>query len=59
MESFWLCDDCLFGAAYEDYSTYRCITRQMRPNNVSPRYTGGWFAYCPSVPTSIPKPAGE
>jgi len=21
MESFWLCDDCLFGAAYEDYST--------------------------------------
>lgn len=20
MESFWLCDDCLFGAAYEDYS---------------------------------------
>ncbi|PBJ16409.1 hypothetical protein BSF43_02190 [Pseudomonas ogarae] len=21
MESFWLCDDCLFAAAYEDYST--------------------------------------
>ncbi len=21
MESFWLCDGCLFGAAYEDYST--------------------------------------
>ncbi|WP_017530151.1 hypothetical protein [Pseudomonas fluorescens] len=21
MECFWLCDDCLFGAAYEDYST--------------------------------------
>jgi hypothetical protein len=20
MESFWLCDDCLFAAAYEDYS---------------------------------------
>ncbi|VVM69576.1 hypothetical protein PS673_01705 [Pseudomonas fluorescens] len=21
MESFWLCDDCLFAAAYEDHST--------------------------------------
>lgn len=21
MESFWLCDDCLFATAYEDYST--------------------------------------
>ncbi|WP_223473651.1 hypothetical protein [Pseudomonas sp. BF-B-27] len=21
MESFWLCDDCLFAVAYEDYST--------------------------------------
>lgn len=21
MESFWLCDDCLFAEAYEDYST--------------------------------------
>lgn len=21
MESFWLCDECLFAAAYEDYST--------------------------------------
>ena len=21
MESFWLCNDCLFAAAYEDYST--------------------------------------
>ncbi|SMF66094.1 MULTISPECIES: hypothetical protein [unclassified Pseudomonas] len=21
MESFWLCDDCLFAMAYEDYST--------------------------------------
>jgi len=21
MESFWLCDDCLFASAYEDYST--------------------------------------
>ncbi|CDF93420.1 MULTISPECIES: hypothetical protein [Pseudomonas] len=21
MESFWLCDDCLFTAAYEDYNT--------------------------------------
>jgi hypothetical protein len=21
MDSFWLCDDCLFAAAYEDYST--------------------------------------
>ena len=21
MESFWICDDCLFAVAYEDYST--------------------------------------
>ncbi|MCS3514475.1 hypothetical protein M2392_004527 [Pseudomonas grimontii] len=21
MESFWLCDDCLFATTYEDYST--------------------------------------
>lgn len=24
MESFWLCDDCLFAAIYDDYSAVSC-----------------------------------
>lgn len=37
MESFWLCDDCLFATAYEDYST---LSLYYTTNEIEKRIAG-------------------
>ncbi|BBP52568.1 hypothetical protein PHLH3_21940 [Pseudomonas sp. St386] len=55
MESFWLCDDCLFATAYEDYST---LSLYYMTDEIEKRIAGldlGLVRLMPSVPTSTPK----